>query len=151
MTTPLKPLLESLIPQEHAWKLKLFSQWHEVLGGLSTKASIEKIEGSIIWISVKHSAVGQELMMLSDFILERINAVIKPHVIKTIRFKVKNISQQQAKQPQKRRLDIKEHPTLTSEEAKLLAVIENDDLQSSIARYFRRCKSMRSLKDEKTG
>lgn len=149
MTTPLKSIVNAFIPKEHRWKMDLMNQWESLMGAFAKNTSIEKIDRGCIWISVKHPAIAQELSMLQSFILERINIIIAPQAISSIVFKIKSSAPSTQKQKRRTYPNLSSQPELTPQETKLLAVIKNNDLQSSLARYFRRCKSMRSLHNEK--
>ena len=148
MTTPLKSIVNSFIPKEHRWKINLMNEWESLMGAFAKNTSIEKIDRGCIWISVKHPAIAQELTMLQKFILERINLIITPEVINSIIFKIKSSAPTAQKKTRTRYQDLSHQQELTPQETKLLAVIKSNDLQSSLARYFRRCKSMRSLRNE---
>lgn len=88
MNKPLKNLLESIISPESDWKISLLSRWQEVVGGLKTKVRLEKISDDTLVIGVYDSAWMQEIFMLSNVILQKVQKVVGKDKIKKIRFKL---------------------------------------------------------------
>ncbi len=69
------------------WRVKLHMQWPSIVGELSDKVSIEKIEGDTLVLSVIDSCWLQELYFLSSLLRSTINKSLDQPRIKQIRFK----------------------------------------------------------------
>jgi hypothetical protein len=150
MIKPLKHFLFSLIPEHHVWKFELFKKWETIIGpSLKDKVFIEKIDKGILYLVASHPVWAQELLLLSPFLKKQINAHVSGEKIIAIKFRAsqtarpvhhtaKNISPQQMHRvPQK----------LNSHEYKLLASLPSTELQSAIAAYFIRCKTLQKEKE----
>ncbi len=152
MNKSLKNILQTIIPAEHAWKIELFKQWDDIIGPrMKNKVSIEKIVDDIMYLRVCHPAWAQEIMMLSSLLKEKINARLKEPKIATIRLHQRVVQKTAGAQKSSRSATPITVPpaTLHQEELSMLAPLASSELQSSVAAYFVRCKSIQRSKDEK--
>ena len=133
--------LNTVLPTEQTWRLKILQQWPHIIGTLAKKVKLHKVEETSIVLSVAHPGLAHELLMLTDLIRDKINAVIGRPQIRAIHFrnthrKVKHPTQ---KPIQKRA--ITEQRSLDQSEQKMLATIENDDLRAALSSFHRTCKT----------
>ena len=87
MTKNIKDLLNHFIDSENDWKIKLFKDWPNIIGNLNNQVKIEKIEGNTLILGVYSSSWMQELYLLSNILLKKINESIGKPKIKRIVFK----------------------------------------------------------------
>ena len=152
MSRPIKSFMENIIPEEHRWKLELFTQWNAIIGHLKNKVSIEKIDGDVLYLNVSHPAWAHELHLLSPLIKKKINSHFAEPKINTIRFR--NRAQMATQKFFKK---VPSQPTclrhqtviLTDQENSILAPLASGGLQSIVAEYLMRCKTFKRSKDEK--
>src|SRR5690349_13440966 len=89
MTIQIKNILEDILGQgnNNSWQLHLIKNWSSIIGKLSTKVKLEKISNDTIVLGVYDSCWMQELYLLSDELLKKINSKLDEPKIKQIRFK----------------------------------------------------------------
>ena len=141
MTKSIKSLLTNIIPQEHAWKIALFERWSSTVGPLSKYVSIDKIEGSTLFIGVSHPTWAQELQALTPMILEKLNADHPGHLITAIKLRPITRSKKPIVNRKPIVAEARTNVELSASETQLLASMENNQLQSSMAAYLLRCKA----------
>jgi hypothetical protein len=67
---------------------KIFIHWEDIVGTeISKKAKPERITRGTLYLSVSTSIWANELSLLSDKLIEKINSFIGKEVVKSIRFK----------------------------------------------------------------
>lgn len=133
--------LDTVLPTHHAWRLKVLQEWPRIIGSLKNKVSLHKIENSFVVLTVTHPGLAQELLMLSDLIREKINAVIGSPRITAIHFRTARSSRAQEKVPQKSFTPAAPPPAqLNAGEEKVLATVENDELRAALSSFYRTCK-----------
>jgi hypothetical protein len=152
MIKPIKHFLTALIPQQHLWKIELFKKWDGIIGNhLKDKISIKKIENGILYLSASHPVWAQELLLLSPLLKEQINAQLSEKKIRDIKFCT---APQVITTPNN--VHTKHHHAhatiipqkLNSQEYALLASLPSPELQSAIAAYFIRCKTIQRRENE---
>ena len=78
---PMKPitnLVDQILSRtQQDWQLKLRAEWSTIMGDLSTRARLERINGSTVIIGVYDSHWMHELHALSRMILQRINGALQ--------------------------------------------------------------------------
>ena len=87
MSKQIGTILETIIPEKHQWKIKLFGCWKTIAGNLNDKVRIEKIENNSLTLGVCHATWAQELFFLSPMIKKKINNILQENKIKKIHFK----------------------------------------------------------------
>jgi hypothetical protein len=138
-------ILSTLIAPEHAWKMKLFTHWPSIIGKLSSVVTIEKIDGSTLFLTVSHPTWAQELNLLTPMLLEKINACLPEKPIRAIRcsFKIKPKALiQHERIPWQKNTNEPTEP-LSQQEEKVIASLTDNELQSTLAGYFKRCKAQK--------
>ncbi len=129
--------------QGEEWKVKLFSQWETIVGGLSSKMRIEKIDHSTLFIGVYHAAWLQELYSLSSVLKRSINDHLGKDYITFIKFKHAT-KQQSSHAPEvhTKKEDIvmyTEKVMLQSHEKHALEKIKDKELQTVLHSFLTRC------------
>ncbi len=70
-------------------KFSLFNHWPEIVGpDIGKKTTPQKIFKGILYIKVTNSTWANELSMMSEQLIDRINNFIGEEIIKELRFKV---------------------------------------------------------------
>jgi hypothetical protein len=134
--------LHKILPQEHVWKMNVLQQWETILGPLSKKVVLQRIDSHAVVLSVAHPGLAQELLLLSDLIRSKINAAIGHEAITTIHFKTaaerRTFSSPQAPtaapSPPPARIP------LSPLENKQLSTINNKELRQALAEFYATCK-----------
>lgn len=83
----IKGSLNHLLKQQDDWKSTLLHSWPDIVGSLSDKVHIEKIQGTTIILGVYHASWMQELYLLSPMLMQTINSYLKQNCVTAIRFK----------------------------------------------------------------
>lgn len=152
MIKPIKHFLTALIPQQHLWKIELFKKWDSIIGNhLKDKISIKKIENGILYLSASHPVWAQELLLLSPLLKEQINAQLSEKKIRDIKFCTApriTTAQHNAHTKTQRVHATPLQQKLDSQEYALLASLPSPELQSAIAAYFIRCKTIQRRENE---
>ncbi|MFC1894740.1 DUF721 domain-containing protein [Candidatus Dependentiae bacterium] len=145
----------NIVLKEHAWKLKLFKMWNEIIGELKNKVEIERIEGRLLILSATHSVWANELFLLSDLLKKKINTALGKEYIKAIRIKTKKknsknlISKKNYSQKDKHFIHINYFKTLCNLnkiEKKALDKIGDQELKDSLRDFYLSCKRGRNEK-----
>jgi hypothetical protein len=134
--------LDNILPTHHAWRLKVLQEWPRIIGALKDKVKLHKIENSFVVLYVTHPGLAQELLMLSDLIREKINAVIGSPRITAIHFRTARRSHTPQKTAPKSFTPAAQPPApLNAREEKILATVENDELRAALSSFYRTCQS----------
>jgi hypothetical protein len=88
MSKKIADILQSIIPEDVAWKLKLLRAWPDIVGKLAERVSIFSIEETRLTLQTSHAAWAQELNFLAPLILQKISGLIGQGIIRTISFKI---------------------------------------------------------------
>lgn len=78
-------MLMRMVGKEHWWKVALLRRWGEVMGVMAERVVMERVEGDLLVLGVEHPCWAQELMLIADRLLARVNVVVKGR-IKRLRF-----------------------------------------------------------------
>lgn len=74
---PITSLVDQILSRtEHDWQMKLRAEWSTIMGDLSTRARLERINGSTVIIGVYDSHWMHELHALSRMMLQRMNSAL---------------------------------------------------------------------------
>lgn len=142
MALAIKNFLDNYIQKNDSWKFQLIRNWSTIIGNLSSKATLEKIEHDVITIGVYDSCWMQELYLLSPVLLATINKTLDEPRIKQIRFKravafkaktLKKISLSTASIQNK-------YYTCTAIESLALKNIKDEELKQALLAYLSKCK-----------
>ncbi|MCK4517980.1 DUF721 domain-containing protein [Candidatus Babeliales bacterium] len=151
MSKRIGSILTTIIPQEHAWKVKLLGKWESIIGNLAPKVRIEKINRSSLVLGVCHPTWAQELYSMTNMLKKKINATLQEEKIKTIHFKivqfkteqqlkVENRSPQFLSQTTKSRGQ-QEHCLNIMQHSHLQESVPNEELRHVLKRFYFRCKN----------
>lgn len=139
----IKQLLSTCL-QSNNWRMQLLKNWPTVVGTLSNKVSIEKIEGSTLTLGVNDSCWLQELYMMSSLLLTTINQTLDQPYIKQLRFKKAGYTQRLKKiNGQGASCAIKQIH-LNNAERYALEQITNLELRQALEAFCIRCHRERS-------
>lgn len=130
--------------KEEAWKIKLLSQWETIVGGLSNKMRIEKIDHNTLLIGVYHAAWLQELYSLSQVLKRSINDHLGNEYITVIKFKhaTKQKPSPSIQEPKKEEGKKQVYTTtimLQTHEKTALEKIKDKELQTILHNFLTRC------------
>lgn len=146
MSKKVADILQSIIPDDVAWKLKLLRAWPDISGKLSERVSIFAIEEHRLTLQTSHAAWAQELNFLAPLILQKIDGLIGPGIIRTISFKI--ISRQSRYMPNSsRRIAHSLHSSvqatyaMTKQELTKLDALHDDQLREVLRSYLLRTKA----------
>ena len=66
----------------------IFNHWEDIVGsGISKKSKPQKLIRKTLYVSVTTSTWANELSLMSEKLIEKINSFIGEDIVKTIRFK----------------------------------------------------------------
>ena len=134
--------LDTVLPTQQTWRLQILQQWPTIIGNLSGKVKLHKVDDHSVVLSVTHPGLAHELLMLTDLIREKINAVIGRPQIKAIHFRNFHRKSTRPKpQPISRPTAPTQRATLNNTEQQMLATIENEELRAALSSFYRTCKT----------
>lgn len=140
----IQELLNGIFKNEQ-WKFQLLSNWGIIVGNLSDKMRLEKIDGDTLIIGVYQASWLQELYLLSHVLLQSINTQLKyPHV-RHLRFKHASIYTKSSpvEQPIKRPTIQCAPPVFSYEERRALNAIKDEELKKALHGFLTRCHTQR--------
>jgi hypothetical protein len=140
MTKTMKSLVQNIFAHQDNWKIKLLQNWPDILGNLSTKVHLEKINDDSLVLGVADSCWMQELYMLSPLLLRTINKKLDAPRINSLRFKKVGIKKEKKQKTYVRK---KQHfiaPPLLPKEQQALKKIKDPALSAAIQNFLRRCQ-----------
>lgn len=97
MAKNLKDLLQAIIPENAAWKIKLLNEWPTIVGHLHQHVKVQKIYADALVLGVTDSSWLQEMYLLSGVLIETINKNLDKPRINRLHFK--NIGDMEYQQP----------------------------------------------------
>ncbi len=140
MIHDIKSLLDSLLSNQNDWKIQLLNNWPKIMGNLSSKVSIEKINDDTLILAVVDSCWLQELYLMSTMLLKRINEKLDQPRIKQLRFKTAGRVQTKNKSAATIPTQKQRTPrALTSNEEHALDAIKDEELQQALKDFLNRC------------
>ena len=131
--------------KDEQWKLQLFSQWETIVGALSTKMRIEKIDQTTLLIGVYHAAWLQELYSLSHVLKCSINNHLGKNYITRITFKhatkkpPTSVAPCEQKSEKTDTISYAEKVMLQQPEQHALEKIRDKELQTILHNFLTRC------------
>ncbi|MDQ5940288.1 MAG: hypothetical protein QG632_14 [Candidatus Dependentiae bacterium] len=144
MTQHILSHLHKILPQEQSWKLKILREWHLILGPLSRKVVLQRVDDHAVVLAVAHPGLAQELLMLTDLIRSKINESIGHEAITTIHFRtlIKRDPHvdQSAKKVMTAPIIQEARKPLSAAESKHLTTITNKELRDALAEFYATCK-----------
>jgi len=133
------PNILNIITPEQSWKGKIIQNWQIIMGSLTSKVSIEKIQKNTIVLTVIDSCWMQELHNLSELIKIKINQTIQEPRIEIIRFKY---ATKKIHHIQKNKSSIfltNTYQPLTKKEQQALETIKDPELSQALVRFLQKC------------
>lgn len=132
--------LLDIFPREHHWKVLLFQNWDNIIGSLSDKVRIEKLDGNLMVLGVCHPAWAQELYFMSNMIKNKINFILKEDRVKRIRFNTVELNKKTTKSKiRKKAVSKKKILSLNDEHLSILNNIKEDEFRLILSQYYTRC------------
>lgn len=145
MAYKIKDILKKVFKNNDNWKIQLLQQWPHIIGSLSTKVRLEKINKDSLVLGVYDSCWLQELYLLSPVLLKTINEKLENTHIKRLRFKQASINNTIKKKDNKKRSRIKKEVILTKREKDTLKKIKDPDLGKALEGFLIRCYQVKDL------
>jgi len=139
-------IISSLITHENSWHIQLIRDWSEIMGPLSSKVTLEKIDGSLLMLGVYNSSWMQELYLLTPLIIKTINAKLGDSCVSSVKLRLiarKNPNASKAAQAYPKISSV-EPKTLSSQERDALSSIEDDELRQALKKFLDKCHHLRS-------
>jgi len=137
-------VLNKILGASDNWKFQLVTRWTTIIGPLATRMHIEKIERDIIVISVCDAAWLQELYLLSDVLLRKINQALPAPYLKKIIFKHAHIPQEKLHSQAKPKIVCQKAPAparpLSLQEREALAGVHDQELSAALQQFLIRCQ-----------
>ncbi len=139
MAKKITNLLTGIINSEHSWKIQLLKNWEDIIGNLSAKVQLEKINQDSLVLAVEDSCWLQELYLLSPVLIKTINKALDKPRIKTIRFQTASLKKAAKKRPVKKASTANKNICLTDKEKKAIDDIQDKELRESLKKILTRC------------
>ena len=139
----IKDLLAHYFAQSNDWRIILLRDWDSIVGDLSSRVRLEKIEKDTLILCVQDACWMHELYMLSPLLLKTINKKLDQPYIKRLRFKQVGLNKKKVplSVPQ---TDVHAVSVVVSaQEHQALACIHDPQLHTVLTHYLRRCKRER--------
>jgi acetoacetate decarboxylase len=138
MNQDLKSLLSKLLVDQPSWKIKLVQEWHTIIGTLSGKVILEKIDNTTAILGVTHPAWIQEFSTLKPLMLKTINDHLGHPYITELRFKTVSPKKPKVIAAAPAQIKKKEH-ILSVRESNALETIKDPELKKALANFLQRC------------
>lgn len=128
--------------QYASWQIYLIANWNSIIGKLKDHATLEKIERDTLIISVTNSSWLQELYILSNMLIKKINNKLPAPYVKQLKFRLhekkdfKVRTTHKAGFPSSYAPDIK----LTKKEESALEKIVDQELKLELKKFLIKCK-----------
>ncbi|MCB9493717.1 MAG: DUF721 domain-containing protein [Epsilonproteobacteria bacterium] len=142
-------LLTSVIDERHAWKTTLLADWPTIIGSMSKRVHIEKIDGRVLVLGVYHPTWAQELSMIAPMLKDKINKHLQAERIQKIMFSYvtppkpaqeSNKTSTKGKSPKTTAPLFKQ---LNWQEQQALCFVHDDELKSSLEQFYLRIQAHR--------
>lgn len=123
------------------WKLKIISDWPTIIGNLHEYARVEKVYDDAVLLGVYDTCWMQELHLLSNIIIKKINNHLGQAYIKQIRLKYVEKQEFLTKKPSND-LPIKTiSHNLSKKEQAALNQIQDPELRKAIEQFLKKVQS----------
>lgn len=121
------------------WKLKILSDWPIIIGNLQEHARVEKVYDDAILLGVYDTCWMQELHLLSNIIIKKINNHLGYPYIKQIRLKYVQKHDFLAKKSLNSLPNAEISHNLSSKEQAALNQVQDPELRKAIAQFLEKC------------
>lgn len=139
MIKDLKTLFHALLPNNENWKVQLLSNWDTILGNLKTKVHLEKIYDDTLVLGVYDSCWMQELYLLSDMLIKKINEKLDQPRIKHLRFKKIGVQKKNSTSRSYAPPINTKKVVLNAHEKKALEALSDPQLREALEKFLIRC------------
>lgn len=139
MTKEIKNVLSLILANHANWKIHLLNNWSTILGPLSSKVYIEKIQEDTLILGVQDSCWLQELYLLSGMLIKTINQTLDQPRIKHLRFKTIGIKKEKQRNKTTNKARCNEPVSLSAHEYQALQNINDSELQQALKNFLVRC------------
>lgn len=142
MTIHIRNSIKEVFDKEfnNSWQIKLLKEWNLIIGDLKTKVQIEKINNDCIFLIVSDACWMQELYLLSNLIINKINFRLGEPRIKFIRFKQAKLkSFNNANEKKNKNFEKIKNINLNSLELNALKKINDPQLSNVLKNFLIKC------------
>ncbi len=144
MTRHIRENITALLAPEQEWHLELLTNWNNIMGTLSDKVRLEKIQGNTLILGVFDSSWMQELFLLSRVLIQTINKQLSQPYVKELKFKAAAHKKATAKNTYQPQSSIKKtkkpERALSQQELQALEKIADEQLRSVLREYLIHCE-----------
>lgn len=139
MSQSLKSIFKNIISPDQNWKMGLLNSWATIIGAMGVHVHIDKIYEDTIVLSVVDSCWMQELYLLSDLLLRKINQTLDKPRIKNLRFKQSGIGKKKSPVSTVKVAPRSKIVLLSCQERAALEKIKDPHLSSALEQFLVRC------------
>ncbi|MDR3646070.1 MAG: DUF721 domain-containing protein [Candidatus Babeliales bacterium] len=140
MSTQIKDLLHTIfkdIKNNDAWQVYLLTNWNSIIGNLQSKVKLEKIYEDTLVLAVYDSSWMQELFLMSNMLIIKINSKLDAPRIKHLRFKI--AERAKVKKVIVKNIEPEKKIYLNSQELTALSKITDPELNEGLKNFLIRC------------
>jgi hypothetical protein len=120
------------------WQLKIISDWPQIVGSLHEHARVDKVTEDTIWLGVYDTCWMQELHLLSNIMIKKINNYLGASHIKQMRLKY--VQKHQFRTPKVPELQAHEpNQDLSLPQTIALQAISDPELKAAMHNFLTRC------------
>lgn len=130
-------LAQYLAQKISPWQFKIIQDWAIIAGNLSEYARVEKVTNDTLFLGVYDTAWMQELHLLSNMILQKVNRHLGNTYIKQIRLKY--VQRHRFQPPRATNSQAIPESMLSKAELKALLNVKDLELRKSIEQFRHRC------------
>ncbi len=127
-----------------AWRIRIITDWPQIAGNLQERARVEKVYDDTLILGVYDSCWMQELYLLSNMIMHKVNQYLGGKYILKIRLKY--VQKQTFKSLSIMTEQVSEIQKLTPLEQRSLQVVADPELQVVLQKFLIRCHHAARLK-----
>lgn len=140
MPRHIKDNLSHLFNTQQSWHLELLSNWNAIMGPLSDKVRLEKIQDSTLILGVYDSSWLQELYLLSRFLIQTINKQLSQPYVQEIKFKAAARRKHNTSVNPTHQSKPKKVYSLSPKEEAALAKVDDEQLRLILQEFLIRCQ-----------
>lgn len=120
------------------WQLKIISDWPQIVGSLHEHARVDKVTADTVWLGVYDTCWMQELHLLSNIMIKKINNYLGASYIKQVRLKyVQKHQSRLLKAPVLAANNL--HQALSAAQTLALQAISDPELKTAMHNFLTRC------------
>jgi hypothetical protein len=139
MSQSIKSVFKNILAPEQHWKLNLLNNWAAIIGSIGQYVHIEKIHDDTLILSVVDSCWMQELYLLSDLLLKKINQNLDEPRIKNLRFKQSSVRKKKVACAKVKPKPLHKNVLLSAQERAALEKIKDPQLSKALEEFLVRC------------